>query len=76
MICNVNAGKVTGEWDHLMTLPRRMTLAAGDNVLIEPVEAVESLRYDGKHLGKMTLPANQEVVLEGVKGKQSRLLPR
>lgn len=69
MICNINAGMVTGEWDHLMTLPRRMTLAAGDNVLIEPVEAVESLRYDGKHLGKMTLPANQEIVLEGVKGK-------
>lgn len=69
MICNVNTGMITGEWDHLMTLPRRMTLAAGDNVLIEPVEAVESLRYDGKHLGKMTLPANQEIVLEGVKGK-------
>ena len=69
MICNVNAGMVTGEWDHLMTLPRRMTLAGGDNVLIEPVDAVESLRYDGKHIEKMTLPANKEIVLKNIKGK-------
>jgi len=74
MICNVNAGMVTGEWDQLMTLPRRMTLAGGDNVLIEPVEAVESLRYDGKHLGKMTLPANKEIVLKNIKGKAMEIV--
>ena len=68
-ICNVNAGMVTGEWDHLMTLPRRMTLGDGDNVLIEPVKGVESLRYDGKQVEKMTLPANQEIVLKNIKGK-------
>ena len=69
MICNVNAGLVTQGWDHLMTLPRRMTLAGGDQVLIEPVEATDSLRYDGKHLERMTLPANQEIVLEGIRGR-------
>jgi beta-fructofuranosidase len=74
VICNVNAGMVTGEWDHLMTLPRRMTLDGGDNVLIEPVKAVESLRYDGKQIEKMILPANKEIVLENIKGKAIEII--
>jgi beta-fructofuranosidase len=51
-----------------MTLPRRLTLAGSDDLGIEPVAAVESLRGAHVRVDKTTLPANQEIVLPTVSG--------
>jgi len=68
LILNMNQGKPTGEWNHVMTLPRRLTLAGKDEILQEPAGDLESLRYDRQSVGKTTLPANKEVVLKNIKG--------
>ena len=72
-IHNINAARPTPGWDHLMSLPRRLTLAADGNLMIEPVGAVESLRTDPVHVAATVLPANGEVVLAGVEGNSLEL---
>ena len=66
-IFNMNPGKPTRDWNQLMTLPRRLTVD-GDDLSIEPVAALKSLRRNGRRLGPLDLPANREVVLDGVSG--------
>lgn len=68
IIFNMNPGKPTQGWNQIFTLPRRLTLLSKDELGQEPAGDIESLRYDAKHLGKMTLPANKEVVLKGFSG--------
>ncbi len=68
-IFNVQDGRATAGWSNLMTLPRRFSLDANNNLLIDPIDAVESLRFDHIHLEARVIPANDEVVLAGVQGK-------
>jgi len=65
---NINTAKPTPGWNQIMSLPRRLTLAARDELAIEPVGDLESLRHDHRHVEARTLPANREVILEGVEG--------
>jgi beta-fructofuranosidase len=67
-IFNMNPGKRTKGWNQIMSLPRRLTLTGTDQLGIEPAGAVESLRGKHARVEKMTLPANQEVVLPNVSG--------
>ena len=53
-----------------MTLPRRLTLASKDELAIEPAGGIESLRGTHQAVNGMTLPANQEVVLQNIEGKR------
>ena len=57
-----------------MTLPRRLTLAGDSELRMEPAGNIESLRYDHRQIGETTLPANEEVVLEGIEGKSMELM--
>jgi beta-fructofuranosidase len=52
-----------------MTLPRQLELVDEKTVSIKPVPETESLRFDHKSITATTIPANQEVILEGVGGK-------
>jgi beta-fructofuranosidase len=74
ILFNMNAGKPAQGWNQIMTLPRRLTLADDGKLRIEPVGDIESLRYNHKHVDKMVLPANQEVVLDGIQGNAMELL--
>lgn len=70
-IFNMNPGKPTQGWNQIMTLPRRLTLRPGGTwnpLNIEPAGDIESLRTDHVRVESMTLPANQEVVIENVRG--------
>lgn len=49
------------------TIPRLLTLA-DDELHQEPVGDLASLRYDPKHLEKVQLPANKEIVLNNISG--------
>ena len=66
MIYNMNPAKPTKGWNQIMTLPRRLTLLSRDEVGVEPAGDIESLRYEHRHVKAMTLPANEEVVLDGI----------
>jgi len=67
-IFNVNAAKPTPGWDQIMSLPRRLTLIGRDELGQEPAGDIESLRGAHQHVDRMTLPANRELVLDGVQG--------
>ena len=73
VIYNMNPAKPTKGWNQIMTLPRRLTLLSKDEIGIEPAGDIESLRYDHQHVDATTLPANEEVVLENIKGNAMEL---
>ena len=73
-IFNMNPGKPTIGWDQIMTLPRRLTLLGKDELAIEPVGAIESLRQDHRRIQAMKLPANQEIVLENIRGAAMEII--
>ncbi|MHC4533355.1 MAG: glycoside hydrolase family 32 protein [Planctomycetota bacterium] len=76
-IFNMNPGKPTKGWNQIMTLPRRLTIDAKDELnelRIESVGDIESLRYDHKRVGSMNLPANEEVVLRNIKGNAIEII--
>ncbi len=73
-IFNMNHAKPTPGWDQIMTLPRRLTLRAKDELGVEPAGDIESLRLDHRRVEAMNLPANQEIVLENVKGNAMEII--
>ncbi len=72
-IFNVNPAKPTGSWNQIMTLPRRLTLIGKDELGIEPAGDIESLRERHARVEALTLPANEEVVLQGIAGNAMEL---
>lgn len=73
VIFNMNQGIPTRGWNQIMTLPRLLTLDEDDRLLIEPAGDIESLRGDHQQINAMTLPANEEIVLDGVSGNAMEL---
>ena len=74
LIFNMNPARPTSGWNQIMTLPRHVTLPHRDELRIEPVDAVRSLRYAHENVGPMELPANREVLLEKVQGKEMEIM--
>lgn len=68
VIFNMNASKPTAGWNQIMSLPRRLSLTDNDELRMEPTGDLASLRYNHQQIAGMTLPANQEVVLEAIQG--------
>ena len=75
VLFNMNPGKPTAGWNQIMTLPRRLSVD-GDDLLQEPVAAVESLRGEHRHVGEQTLSANQEIVLDDIAGSTLEIVAR
>ena len=74
VIHNINHAKKPEGWNQIMSLVRVLTLRADNTLCIEPVPAIESLRYDCKHVGETLLPANQEIMLDGIEGNAMELV--
>ena len=76
LICiwNMNPAKPTKGWNQIMTLPRHLTLASKDALAIEPAGDIESLRGTHQAVGGMTLPANQEIALQNIKGNAMEIV--
>ena len=72
-INNINDAKPNPDWDQIMSLAQQLTLGPDSQVRIQPVDAVASLRGAHQHLGETRLPANQEIVLDGIKGNTLEL---
>jgi beta-fructofuranosidase len=69
-IFNMNSGKNigNGNFTEIMTLPRLLTLDNNNDLLIQPVGDLESLRGEKTSLQDVKLSANKEIVLENIKG--------
>lgn len=74
IIFNMNEGMKTEGWNQIMTLPRRLTLISENEIGIEPVGDIESLRYNHQHVDEMRLPANKEIVVENVEGNAMEII--
>ena len=74
IIFNMNPGKPTGEWNQIMTLPRKLTLVGRDEVRQEPAGDLESLRYGKQEVKAMKLAANKEVVLKNIHGAAMEIM--
>lgn len=74
IIFNMNPGKRTKGWNQIMSLPRRLTLTADDELRMEPAGDIESLRYDKKTIDSMEIPANEEIILPGINGNAIEIL--
>jgi beta-fructofuranosidase len=64
----MNPGRPTEGWNQLMTLPRQLTLSGKEDLAITPAGDIASLRHEHQSVPTTTLPANREVVLEGIEG--------
>ncbi len=73
-IFNMNPARPTNGWNQIMTLPMRLTLGENDLLEMEPTGDYASLRYDHQHINAMTLPANQEIVLDNVRGNAMEMM--
>ena len=73
VIHNINQGKNTVGWNHIMSLARRLTLTADGALHVEPVSTVEQLRADHRHIGETTLTANEDFHPPGVTGNALEL---
>ena len=73
VIFNMNPGIPASEWDQVMTLPRHIQLKKGEELQIEPIESVSSLRRNHTFKRDIELPGNREVVIEGVGGKSMEI---
>jgi len=52
----------------VLAIPRKLTLLGRDEIGQEPAADFSSLHYNPKHIGTTPLPANKEVVLNGISG--------
>ena len=74
VIYNMNPGMPTKGWNQIMTLPRHLTLIGTDELGIQPAGDIESLRYDHQRIAEMTLPANQEIILDRINGNAMEIV--
>ncbi|MCY3638833.1 MAG: glycoside hydrolase family 32 protein [Chloroflexi bacterium] len=68
-IFNVKEGKPAAGWDNIMSLPRHYWLADDGTLGMAVAGNMESLRGEHKQVAPMDIPANDEVVLDGIGGK-------
>jgi beta-fructofuranosidase len=73
VIFNMNPGKPTGEWNQIMTLPRKLTLSGDSEILQEPAGNIESIRGKKTTISQMVLKANQQTKIKGVSGNAMEL---
>ncbi|MHC4283327.1 MAG: GH32 C-terminal domain-containing protein [Planctomycetota bacterium] len=74
VIFNMNPAKPTKGWNQIFSLPRLLTLAGKDDLRIEPTGDIESLRTYHQHVGTTKLTANEEFVLENIRGNAMEIV--
>ncbi len=72
-ILNINDARYSEHWDQIMSLPQRLTLGEDQLLRISPVEALAHLRHQQRHVDRTELPANQEIVLNQIRGNTLEL---
>ncbi|MEM7369393.1 MAG: glycoside hydrolase family 32 protein [Bacteroidota bacterium] len=65
---NLAYAKSTNGWNQIMSLPRKLTLLSEREIAMEPTGEIESLRTNHQQIRHLTIPANQEILLEKIQG--------
>lgn len=73
VIFNMNTARSTPGWGQIMSMTMNLKLLPGDQLGIEPVKAFETLRGEHKRIEQTKLPANEEIVLNGVAGQSMEM---
>lgn len=60
-------------WSGTMSLPRVLSLGSDDRLRMEPPREVELLRYNPVRREGVSVPADREVVLDGIRGNSLEL---
>ena len=68
-IFNVHTGRDADDTDEMMTLPRHYWLDSTNSLQMSPVPGLESLRSIHRSVNSIEIPANSEVLLDGIGGK-------
>ncbi|MCE2489215.1 MAG: glycoside hydrolase family 32 protein [Anaerolineae bacterium] len=68
-IFNVKEGREHRDWNDVMTLARHYWLADDNTLRMAPVPELEALRFDEQTRGPLEIPANEELLLEGIGGQ-------
>jgi len=74
VLFNMNPGMNHEGWNQIMTLPRRLTLDEKGRLCMEPAGDIESLRGAHVRVENVVLPANEEVVLDNVRGNTMEII--
>ena len=74
VLFNMNPGKPTEGWNQIMTLPRRLRVVGQEDLRVEPAGDVESVRGEHLRMEGVKLPANQEVVVDGLQGNAMEIV--
>ncbi|MBE0653796.1 MAG: glycoside hydrolase family 32 protein [Bacteroidales bacterium] len=72
-IFNINDARPAVYWDQIMSLPQRYKLNPDKTLNIQPLESVESLRKNHRHVGETVLKANEEIELKTINGNSIEL---
>ena len=67
-IFNINDAKPTQGWNHIMSLPIRLTLADDDKLHMEPAGDIEAIRSQPQSVAPQPLKADEELVLQHIRG--------
>ncbi len=60
-------------WSGTMSLPRVLSLGADGALRMNPPEEIERLRYNARHQANLALPADTELLLDGIAGSSLEL---
>ena len=71
-IMNINEA-MKDSWGRPMSLPQRLTLSDDKRLRIAPVDAVDSLRGQRQSVNETVLPADKEIIFDGIKGNTMEL---
>ena len=74
LIHNINEGRPTKNWNHIMSLVRRISIDPQNKLQIAPVKEIESIRSNHKQIHQSPLPANQDILLENIEGNSLELI--
>ena len=68
-VFNVKEGMEIQGWDDVMTLPRHYWLGSDNALRMAPAMEIESMRFDHQRVASILIPANEEIVLDEIRGK-------
>lgn len=66
--------QIASGWSGLMSLPRVLSLGPDGQVCMQPVPELAILRSDLVHIGDISIPAGQQIVLPEIQGDTLELL--
>ena len=76
-IWNIRENRPQEGWRQIISLPRKLSVnekgSSVNPLCIEPIEEMKRLRFDPVRIENVTIPANGEKVLGGIKGKAMEL---